>query len=984
MQFKPALLAVAISAVVLTGCQDNDDLNLDLSLDANEVGQVTLSESLGSVAFTVDGQARSLPLSVGFGSGAFHASGDDEKYFYTITDRGPNIACDETEAVLGVAEQCGVGNDDGKIFPVPSFAPKIIKWELSGEVGHFRAKKVEEIPLKKTDGTDITGLTNNLTSTNTEGAFDIDGNALDYDNSGMDPEALVRLADGSFWISEEYGPSIAHISSTGEVLERVVPASVAGDLADAGYPVTGALPDILKMRKLNRGIESIALAPDESALYFIMQSPLASPNNNTYKTSRTVRLLKFNLNTDGSLGAQAGEYVYTLDYPESFADENGNGDDSHKQNNVKISEMMAVGEDDLIILERIAATTKLYRVSLDSGDNIMDTTISSGTVTAPESADPKTLEQVFDPSALGATPVLKSLVFNSLTDMLSGTALPTKVEGIALLNSETLLLINDNDFGITGESTEVTLMPLGTQLTEGENASRISMEVIGRYNSGVYDESAAEIVDYHAATQRAFIVNANNQKVDVLDLSGLTDQVAANPITLNNVPLLETLSVQDDVTGVALGAANSLSIHGDLMAVAIENDNKQGNGVIAFYDISGSSIEFIQSVTVGALPDMVTFSPDGQWVLVANEGEPNDDYTVDPEGSVSLIAVNNGVPATTATTLDFTAFNAGGARAAELDDAVRVFGPGASVAMDLEPEYITVSADSQSAFVALQEANALAEIDLTTQSITAIHALGTKDYGLASNQIDASDKDDAVNFASYEGVVGMYQPDGITSMSFSSQLGDAVMVMTANEGDSRDYDGYSEEERADDLVSDNLLDANNAQYANAQDDAILGRLKVTTATGDTDGDGDIDVIHNYGARSFSIWNQGKQVFDSHADFGKITAGRLGLDFNGVDGRSDDKGGEPEAITLGTIDERTYAFVGLERTSGIFIYDVTNPYGVQFVDYIENIDRTQPEGSEGDVAPEGMKFISADNSPTGKPLLVVANEVSGTTTVYQIQ
>lgn len=979
MYYRRSVLAAAIACATLSGCgSDSDDntSNFNLSLAEGSALQLDINQALATVNH-VNG---SLDLSIGFGSGAFHMPGEEADTFYTLTDRGPNIKCSDSQALLGVDELCGTGNDAGKIFPVADFVPRIVKWQLTGSDGNYSAKVLETIELKKTDGSAVTGLTNDLTVTDTEGSFDITGAALAFDNSGMDPEALVKLADGSFWIAEEYGPSLAHISAEGEVLQRVVPASVAGDLADAGYPVTGVLPDIIKQRKLNRGIESLALAPDESALYFMLQSPLASPDAAAYKTSRHVRLFKFALQ-GGELGAQQGEWTYELDYPQTFASPDGEGDNSSKQSNVKVSEMLAVATDDLIVLERISDTTKLYRISLDGADNIMGTAVSTGKVNVNESADAKTLEQVLDLASVGARPVLKQLVFNSLTDMPQGTSLGSKIEGLAMLDDKHLLLINDNDFGIKDAKTELTILPLVDDLTATPAPSRPTFEVVGRYNSGVFDESAAEIVDYHANSQRLFVVNANSGQVDVLDLSTLGTQVISDATLLNNLSKVTSLDIQAKVTDIELGAANSVAVHGDLLAVAVENDDKQAPGIVAFYNLAGNTPSFMQAVTVGALPDMVIFTPDGSQLVVANEGEPNDDYTTDPEGSVSLIAITAGQPVATSSTVRFTEFNQGAARHNELPDGVRIFGPGATVAEDLEPEYIAVSADSQRAWVAMQENNALAEINLATGQISAIHALGTKDYGEAGNEIDASDKDDAINFALYPGLVGMYQPDSIAAYRFN----DKDFVVSANEGDARDYDGYSEEERGEDLFEDNLLDAGNAQYSAVQNDAQLGRIKVTTATGDTDGDGDIDVIHNYGARSFSIWGGGSLYYDSRADIGKITAGILGDQFNGGDKRSDDKGAEPEALTLAELNGRTYAMVGLERTNGFMVYDITSPYGVQYLDYISNNNRdAEEESQQGDLGPEGMKFIPADKSPTQTPLLVVSSEVSGTTTVYQIK
>lgn len=320
----------------------------------------------------------------------------------------------------------------------------------------------------------------------------------------------------------------------------------------------------------------------------------------------------------------------------------------------------------------------------------------------------------------------------------------------------------------------------------------------------------------------------------------------------------------------------------------------------------------------------------------------------------------------------------------------------ATVAQDLEPEYISVSPDNSRAFVSLQENNAIAVIDIANAKVTKILPLGLKDYGLNVNKIDASDKDDMINLQAYTGVYGMYQPDTVASYRWNN----ADFIVTANEGDSRDYAGFSEEARAGDLT----LDPNHPQFAAAKDKTQLARLKVTKSMGDDDNDGDYDKIVSFGARSFSIWTaDGQQVFDSGSDFERITAALLGNNFNNNneenkgDSRSDDKGSEPEALVLGKIGQKRYAFIGLERTSGFMMYDVTNPFDVHFVDYVVNrdfdssfsinTDTGEVKGDAslaGDLGPEGMKFVSAEKSPNGQPLLIIGNEVSGTTSVYQIK
>lgn len=546
-----------------------------------------------------------------------------------------------------------------------------------------------------------------------------------------------------------------------------------------------------------------------------------------------------------------------------------------------------------------------------------------------------------------------------------------------------------------------------TRITKQQSLqSPLSVTMLARYESGQYGVSAAEILDYHPQSQSIFVVNAESGQVDILDATIIStirkdSQASVDPLTLNNLTKKSALNLAKDLNLTRLGAVNSIAIFDNLLAVAIERgDNKgnpvQGQGFIGFYKLDNTGkATYLHAVEVGFLPDNVVFTHDGNNVVVANEGEPNGDYTVDPEGSVSIIKINNNSPESQAVNVSFDDFNIGSIRHNELPKDVKINGPASSVSQDLEPEYIAISHNNARAFVSLQENNAIAVIDLKSHSVERIVDLGSKDYGLIQNAIDASDKDGKVNLKTYPGLYGLYQPDTIASYSIDG----ADYIVTANEGDARDYAGFSEETRAAKLK----LDKNHPQFDAIQDKKQLGRLKVTTSIGDTDNDGDIDRIYSYGSRSFSIWDtQGKQVFDSANDFERITAERLGLNFNNhnsknkADTRSDDKGAEPEALALGTIDNRQYAFIGLERTSGFMIYDITEPQHAYFIDYIVNRNfETKFEVEDGiiiegepskvgDLGPEGMKFIAANKSPNGKPLLLIANEVSGTTQVYQLQ
>ncbi|UXK10354.1 choice-of-anchor I family protein [Shewanella putrefaciens] len=562
---------------------------------------------------------------------------------------------------------------------------------------------------------------------------------------------------------------------------------------------------------------------------------------------------------------------------------------------------------------------------------------------------------------------------------------------------ETGLDVNRN--GVLDES-EVD--PTQIQFVCQPQVVGLTAELIGRNQTGIYGLSAAEIVEYHSASNRIFVVNAISGKVDIIDGSLLaTSSAATEPLALNNLDKLAELDVAKDVGQTFMGSVNSVSISGNLLAAAIERgdaagNKTQANGFVAFYQLNGADTpQFISAVEVGALPDNVVFTHDGKMVVVANEGEPNSSYTLDPEGSIALIAITEGKPAATATIIGFSDFNQGGTRHSEITADIKINGPMASVAQDLEPEYIAISQDNRRAFVSLQENNAIAVIDIVNAKVAKILPLGLKDYGLEVNKIDASDKDDRVNLQSYTGVYGMYQPDTLATYRWNN----TDFIVTANEGDSRDYSAFSEEARAGDLI----LDANHPQFAAAKDKTQLARLKVTTSMGDDDKDGDYDRIVSFGARSFSIWTaDGQQVFDSGSDFERITAALLGNKFNNNneenkgDSRSDDKGPEPEALALGQIGQRLYAFIGLERTSGFMIYDVTNPFDVHFIDYVVNRDfdadftiNTETgvvKGDAtlaGDLGPEGIKFVSADKSPNSKPLLIIGNEVSGSTSVYQL-
>lgn len=493
-------------------------------------------------------------------------------------------------------------------------------------------------------------------------------------------------------------------------------------------------------------------------------------------------------------------------------------------------------------------------------------------------------------------------------------------------------------------------------------ATITGIKPIGTHETGQFEKSAAEIVTFHAASKRIMVVNAQSGAITVLD--------ASDPTKLAE---LHTISAGAGTT------VNSVAVRADSLAVAaVEPANKTDQGKVIFFDAAGQG-EILGSLPVGSLPDMVTISEGGKYALVANEGEPAEDYSVDPDGSVSVITLPSTVAAATEVrTASFDAFEG------KLPEGVRIFGPQGTDVQNLEPEYI--STKDGKAYVTLQENNAVAVVDIASATVEKLLPLGTVDFSKVP--FDPSDKDGKYELRNAP-VKGLLLPDGIGTYSAGGQ----TYFVTANEGDSRDWNGYSEEKRVAKLkLSAGFAGLTADQIAELQKVENLGRLKVTTTLGKNKDTGTYDELYAFGGRGFSIFDaSGNRVFNSDSQFEEILATIPGVMFNSdhtankLDDRSDDKGPEPEGLAIGQIGDRTYAFIGLERVCGVMVYDITDPAAAKFEAYINNRDFTADTTTPaaGDLGPEGLAFIPAKDSPNGKPLLVVGNEVSGTTTVYEI-
>jgi DNA-binding beta-propeller fold protein YncE len=396
-------------------------------------------------------------------------------------------------------------------------------------------------------------------------------------------------------------------------------------------------------------------------------------------------------------------------------------------------------------------------------------------------------------------------------------------------------------------------------------------------------------------------------------------------------------SLIQHIDTTSFGSINSVAIHNGIAAFAMESNTRTDAGTIKFFDTTTRTLSSgINSVTVGALPDMITFTKDGSKLLVANEGTPlvYDNPALDPAGSVSIINMST-------RTVEATVGFAG---VAQTGSYLRT-----NTGMDFEPEYIAVNATGTKAYVSLQEANAMAVLDLTTNTFSSVIGLGAKDFSATGNYIDPNDRDyisgssgPTKSILRASSVVGLYQPDGMVAYEANGQ----TFIVMANEGDTREDDG--------DKVRASSLSGTPTD---------LRRLNISS-TDSTPGN-----LVTFGARSFSIRDEsGNIVFDSGSIL-DAKAIELGIY---DDTRSDDKGVEPEGVELMVIGNRTYAFIGLERTTkaAVAIFDVTNPANASFIDMIV---------TDGDVAPEGLLGFQMG----GIHYLAIANEVSNTTSVYSL-
>ncbi len=558
----------------------------------------------------------------------------------------------------------------------------------------------------------------------------------------------------------------------------------------------------------------------------------------------------------------------------------------------------------------------------------------------------------------------QTLNFTSSSSLTQTITIPINDDTINEQQAEYFVLSLENPIGltVTGTST-ATIYIIDNDRLAPTPTNQIELNYIGSFDPSGSNSSTCEIVVHDPISQRLFTTSAVAGFLDIINFSNPSAPVLINSIDLNSY-----------------GGVTSVAVKNGIVAVASPNTDETLNGSVVFFNTNGV---FLKQVTVGALPDMITFSPNGNKVMTANEGQPNTAYTIDPEGSVSIIDISGGIPSLTqanVTTLDFTSYNP--QETTLLASGIRKVKATSTLSQDFEPEYITISSDSQKAYVALQENNAIAEINLNTNTISNIWALGTKDIRLPGNGFDISDNNGQILIANWP-INAFYIPDAISNYTVAG----TNYIVTANEGDEKEYGTFTE--RTTVGASTYVLDPINFPNSSVlKQNHNMGRFRTTNVNGNTDSDTEYEVINCVGSRSFSIFNATTKqiVFDSGDDFEMYTATNFPTLFNSdhesntVKNRSRAKGPEPEGVTVAQIGTETFAFISLERIGGVMVYNISNPNNVTFANYKNSRSTSAYAGDHG---PEGITYITPENSPNGIPHVLVANEISGTISIFEV-
>ncbi|MFD3261238.1 choice-of-anchor I family protein [Paenibacillus lentus] len=613
----------------------------------------------------------------------------------------------------------------------------------------------------------------------------------------------------------------------------------------------------------------------------------------------------------------------------------------------------------------------LLAVQLAAGSLWTGTTAFAKANSVPLDITEQILPQTYVTGAVGeGTPVDEMLAPQLPADKLLRNELSTDELGTVDLQEDGLQTDEIQDTYDHADETFAVTQSVYAAAFASTFVDKLYIRKIGSYRVGAAnkDGGVAEIVKYNKRNGKFYLVNgsSNPPSIDIVKLDA--NEVLMKEKTIQVKELAET-------EGFVYGDLTSVDVHAETrrVAVSVQEADAAKSGKILILDEDGS---LLTSYQAGVQPDMVLFTPDGRYILTADEGEPRVSG-IDPEGSVTIVDTLTEdvvhVKFNDPSVIDDLVHIRGASGA---DGSITGRGSKTDTVFDLEPEYIALSADGATAYVSLQENNAIAEVDIGSKTATSVRGLGAKDFNDPPNALDLL-KDGTIKLENVP-FYGLYLPDGIAAYDFGGQ----TYLFTANEGDVTEWPGRENGTTLGKLRTRLSPDSPAAQFL-ADKGTAYDKVEVA-------GDLGSDDVYLYGGRSFAVWNASdmKLVYDSGSDFEQITAQRLPDYFNTSnsktepDDRSSKKGPEPEYVTLGQVGDKVFAFVGLERIGGVMTYDVTNPAAPEFVNYTNT--RDFGAGLETDTGPEGLEFISAPDSPTGRPLLLVANEVGGTVAVLELE
>jgi len=540
----------------------------------------------------------------------------------------------------------------------------------------------------------------------------------------------------------------------------------------------------------------------------------------------------------------------------------------------------------------------------------------------------------------------------------------------------------------------ITLLTASALITAGQlpalaNEATLKITEIASITSGD-GEGSHEIATFHAGSKRIFATNGVKNAIDIYDVSDVT-----NPKKVGSVALSP---YGNDVTSVAAGkdvVVAVVNVSDKFSATGVPTTT---NGKIVVFDTSGKVLS--SPDVLGVLPDSVTFAPNGTTALVAIEAQPvcakddpataakeDADYSKasDPVGGVTVVDLSN--PASPVLRFaGFDQFPVAEMRA----KGIAVSSVVNNVSKDFEPEFVT-AVDNNYAYVTIQEANAIGKLNIGSATFESIsRAFESKVSRVAR---DTSDRDAGAGLRTYANVVGASQPDAIAGFT----VGAGQYFVTANEGDAREYTCLNDDLRASSLKVDTRRFPD---WKTLSGNAALGRAKVNPTIGDKDGDGDIDTIHLRGSNSMTMYRNGIAIWDS-ADlldqiqtqaFGvaningshSLSSDKSTMNYVGQD-RSDDKGSEPEGVAVGMVGDRRIAILGLERMTALAIFDITDPGNPIFQEWLQMLPtKATPAKDVKHWSPEGIVFVPASKSPSGKALIITSYELSGSISIHQVE